>query len=239
MAGIHSAMPAAVARRRLPDAVFLTPDFDAYRAMSRRVMAILREQVETVEVVGLDEAYLDLSELSYPKATMRRIASEIRDRTGLTCSIGIAENKLLGKIASELAKPAGLLRLGREEALERFAAESPSLIPGIGPKTLERLERLGIRTLAALRSRDCAALQASFGERTGAWLHRRARFEDPEPGGGRPRDQVAIDRDHLRHRRLRCSHDGGLAGAAFRSALPAAAQPGPGRAQRRDQGAPR
>src|SRR4249920_3752775 len=67
MAGIHSAMPAAIARRRLPDAAFIAPDFDAYRAVSRRVMAILRENAETVEVVGLDEAYLDLSDLSYPK----------------------------------------------------------------------------------------------------------------------------------------------------------------------------
>ncbi len=181
MAGIHSAMPAAVARRRLPDAAYLTPDFDAYRAMSRRVMAILRIHVDTVEVVGLDEAYLELSDLSYPKATMRRIVSEIRERTGLNCSIGIAENKLLGKIASELAKPAGLVRLGREEALERFDSASPGLIPGIGPKTQERLERLGIRTLAELRSRDRVSLQASFGERSGAWLHRRARFEDPSP----------------------------------------------------------
>ncbi len=181
IAGIHSAMPAAVARRRLPDAVFLPPDFDAYRAVSRRVMAILLENAETVEVVGLDEAYLDLSGLSYPKATMRRIATEIRERTGLSCSIGIAENKLLGKIASELAKPAGLVRLGREEALERFASESPGLIPGIGPKTAARLEGLGIRTLAQLRDRDEADLTAVFGERSGPWLHRRARFEDTGP----------------------------------------------------------
>jgi DNA polymerase-4 len=181
MAGIHSAMPAAIARRRLPDAVFIPPDFEAYRAMSRRVMAVLRENADTVEVVGLDEAYLDLSALSYPKATMRRIATEIRERTGLTCSIGLAENKLLGKIASELAKPAGLVGLTREEALERFASSTPGLIPGIGPKTLERLEGLGVRTLADLRQRDRASLQASFGERSGAWLHRRARFDDESP----------------------------------------------------------
>ncbi len=181
MAGIHSAMPAVIARRRLPAAVFITPDFDAYRAVSRQVMAILRENAETVEVVGLDEAYLDLTGLSYPKATMRRIATEIRERTGLSCSIGIAENKLLGKIASELAKPAGLVRLGREEALERFASSSPGLIPGIGPKTLERLEGLGVHTLAELRRRDRVSLQASFGERSGAWLHRRARFDDESP----------------------------------------------------------
>ena len=80
LAGIHSAMPAAVARRRLPDAVYLTPDFPAYREASAQVMEVLRRNVETVEVVGLDEAYLDLTGIFSPKATMRRIAAEIRER---------------------------------------------------------------------------------------------------------------------------------------------------------------
>src|SRR3954447_19917256 len=115
LAGIHSAMPAAVARRRLPDAVYLRPDFDAYRAVSREVMEILRANAETVEVVGLDEAYIDLTGLFSPKAVMRRIAAEINDATGLTCSVGISESRLLAKIASELAKPAGLVVLPRAE----------------------------------------------------------------------------------------------------------------------------
>src|SRR5690349_11166426 len=92
LAGIHSAMPAATARRRLPDAIYLPPDFDAYRAASTQVMAVLRRNVETVEVVGLDEAYLDLTDLFSPKATMRRVAAQIRDETGLGCSVGISEN---------------------------------------------------------------------------------------------------------------------------------------------------
>ena len=85
LAGIHSAMPAAVARRRLPDAVYLPPDFPAYREASAQVMEVLRRNVETVEVVGLDEAYLDLTGIFSPKATMRRIAAEIRrgDRADL------------------------------------------------------------------------------------------------------------------------------------------------------------
>jgi len=181
LAGIHSAMPAATARRRLPDAIYIKPDFDAYRAASREVMAVLRSTAELVEVVGLDEAFVDLTGLSYPKAAMRRIATEICDRTGLTCSIGIAENKLLAKIASELGKPAGFTVLSREEALGRFAADSPGLIPGIGPKTVARLETLGIRTLADLRARDASSLAATFGERTGPWLRRRAHFEDSSP----------------------------------------------------------
>jgi len=181
LAGIHSAMPAAVARRRLPDAVYLKPDFAAYREASAQVMDILRANAETVEVVGLDEAYLDLSGLFAPKATMRRIATEIREDTGLTCSVGISENRLLAKITSELGKPAGLVVLSREEALERFAASPPGLVPGIGPKTVEKLQRMGVGTLAALRAHDPVALERAFGPRMGCWLPARARFEDETP----------------------------------------------------------
>jgi DNA polymerase IV len=181
LAGIHSAMPAAIARRRLPDAVYLRPDFGAYREASREVMAILRRNAETVEVVGLDEAYVDLTGLYSPKATMRRIAAEIREEAGLTCSIGISENRMLAKITSELGKPAGLVVLSREQALERFAGDSPGLVPGIGPKTVARLERMGIRTLAELGARDEDELERAFGPRTGGWLLRRARLEDETP----------------------------------------------------------
>jgi DNA polymerase IV len=182
LAGIHSAMPAAVARRRLPDAIYLQPDFTAYREASGQVMAILHRNAETVEVVGLDEAYIDLTGLFSPKATMRRIAAEIRAETGLTCSVGISESRMLAKITSELGKPAGMVVLSREEALERFSAESPGLIPGIGPKTVSKLdESMGIRTLADLRARDPAALEQSFGPRQGRWLHRRACLEDETP----------------------------------------------------------
>jgi DNA polymerase-4 len=180
LAGIHSAMPAAVARRRLPDAVYLRPDFAAYREASAQVMEILRRNAETVEIVGLDEAYIDLSGLFSPKATMRRIASEICD-TGLSCSIGMSENRLLAKITSELGKPGGLVVLSREEALERFAADPPGVVPGIGPKTVLKLQRMGIHTLAELRGHDPVELERAFGPRMGRWLPARARFEDDTP----------------------------------------------------------
>jgi len=181
MAGIHSAMPAAIARRRLPDAIYIHPDFTAYREASRDVMAILRRNAETVEVVGLDEAYIELTDLFSPKSTMRRIAAEIREETGLTCSVGISENRLLAKITSELGKPAGLVVLSRKEALERFADSSPGLVPGIGPKTAVKLEKMGIRTLATLRAEDEALLTEAFGPRTGLWLHARSGFADDTP----------------------------------------------------------
>ena len=181
LAGIHSAMPAAVARRRLPDAVYLSPDFPAYREASGQVMDILRGNVEVVEVVGLDEAYLDLTGLFSPKAVMRRIANEIRVETQLTCSVGISESRMLAKITSELGKPRGLVVLSREEALERFADHSPGLIPGIGPKTASRLESMGIDTLADLRRRDREELESTFGPRSGAWLHTRGNLLDDTP----------------------------------------------------------
>jgi DNA polymerase IV len=144
-------------------------------------MAVLRRNAETVEVVGLDEAYVDLTGIFSPKATMRRIAAEVQDETGLTCSVGISESRMLAKITSELGKPAGLVVLSREEALERFSADSPGLIPGIGPKSVAKLEAMGIRSLAELREQDPAALERSFGPRQGRWLHSRARFEDETP----------------------------------------------------------
>jgi DNA polymerase-4 len=181
LAGIHSAMPAAVARRRLPNGVYLRPDFPAYREASGQVMDILRRNVEVVEVVGMDEAYLDLTGLFSPKSTMRRIQAEIRTDTGLTCSVGISESRLLAKITSELGKPAGLVVLSRNDALERFADHSPDLIPGIGPKTVSRLEAMGIRTLADLRRRKRDELESAFGPRSGAWLHGRGNLWDSTP----------------------------------------------------------
>jgi DNA polymerase IV len=181
LAGIHSAMPAAIARRKLPNAVYLTPDFNAYREASSEVMAILRRNVETVEVVGLDEAYLELTGLFSPKATMRRIATEIHEETHLTCSIGISENRLLAKITSELGKPAGLVVLSREEALDRFADDPPGLVPGIGPKTALKLQGMGLRTLAELRNEAPERMVEAFGPRMGLWLQARARFADDTP----------------------------------------------------------
>jgi DNA polymerase-4 len=182
LAGIHSAMPAATARRRLPDAIYISPDFPSYREASAQVMEVLRSNVETVEVMGLDEAYLDLTGLFSPKATMRRIAAEIRRVSGgLTCSVGISESRLLAKITSELGKPAGFVVLSREAALERFAGHSPGLVPGIGPKTVGRLEKLGVTTLAQLGERPREELEERFGPRSGAWLHSRARLWDETP----------------------------------------------------------
>jgi DNA polymerase IV len=175
--GVGSAMPASRARRLCPQAVFLAPDFSTYREVSGRVMAIVRAQVERVEVVGLDEAYLDVSGLLSPRAAMRRLVSEIRRETGLTCSVGIGPNKLVAKVASDAEKPSGFVVLSREQACARFAAAPPGLIPGIGPKTVARLAELGLSTLGALVAAPEQLLVERFGPNLGRDLARRARFE--------------------------------------------------------------
>ncbi len=176
--GVGSAIPASRAHRLCPDGVFLAPDFPYYREASRQVMAIVRAHVENVEVIGLDEAYLELTGLPAPRASMRRVAAEIERATGLGCSIGIGPNKLVAKVASDAEKPRGFVVLSREQACGRFADAPCGLVPGIGPKTAERLRRDGIDTLAKLAAAPVQTLTARFGPRHGAELHRRARFED-------------------------------------------------------------
>jgi DNA polymerase IV len=176
--GIFSATPAAWARRRCPEAVFIPPDFEHYRARSREVMAVLKEHVERVEIVGLDEAYMDLTDIDRPKAAARRVKAAIQERTGLGCSIGIGPNKLVAKMASDADKPDGFVVLSREDAIVRFGGEPPGLVPGIGPKTAERLKEKGIETLAQLASTPDADLAEMFGGRLGPHLARLARFED-------------------------------------------------------------
>jgi DNA polymerase-4 len=179
--GVGSAMPAARARRLCPHGVFLPPDFAYYRETSAQVMRIVRAHVEQVEVVGLDEAYLELTGLPAPRAAMRGIAAEIERETGLGCSIGIGPNKLVAKVASDAEKPRGFVVITREGAARRFAGARCGLVPGIGPKTVERLRALGLNTLGELAGAAYAPLAAHFGARLAAELQRRARFEDEAP----------------------------------------------------------
>lgn len=175
--GVGSAMPASQARRLCPQATVIPPDFAAYKETSAAVMAIVRAHVERVEVVGLDEAYLDLSGLIAPRAAMRRLVSRISADTGMSASVGIGPNRLVAKVASDADKPGGFVVLTRDQARRRFAGAPPRLVPGIGPRTAERLERLGFTTLGALAEADERVLAQEFGARQGPWLRARARFE--------------------------------------------------------------
>ena len=179
--GVGSAMPAARARRLCPDGIYLPPDHAYYREASREVMTHVRAVTPVVEVIGLDEAYLDLTGMPAPRAEMRRLVIEIVQATGLHASIGIGPNKLVAKVASDAEKPRGFVCLTSEQARTRFAQAPCGLIPGIGPKTAERLRACGLPTLGRLAAAPGDEMAARFGPRLGAELRRRAHFEDDSP----------------------------------------------------------
>jgi nucleotidyltransferase/DNA polymerase involved in DNA repair len=172
--GIHSAMPLSVAYRRCPSAVLIPRDMRLYREVSGQVMGILRRHSDCVEVVGLDEAYLDLSDALMPKTWCQRIKHEIRVETGLTCSVGLAPNKLLAKVASDLDKPDGFRHLRADEWLDVVGDQPVALIPGVGPKTRERLAVAGIAKVRELANAEPASLERLFGPRLAHSLHSRA-----------------------------------------------------------------
>ena len=177
--GVHSALPMATAVRRCPQAVRLPTDMEHYREVSRDVMEILHGYSDTVEIVGVDEAYIDLSGSLVPRSRARELKNEVRQRTGLVCSVGLAENKLLAKIASDLEKPDGLCTLSAESMHERVGTRPATLIPGIGPKTAERLAKLGIGTVLELAKADPRALAGALGPSHGAGLQALANGVDP------------------------------------------------------------
>lgn len=179
--GVGSAMPASRARRLCPHAIVLPPDFEAYRASSRAVWEIVTERLGLLQHLGLDEAYADLTGVEKPLRVLRELVALVLERTGISLSVGIGPNRLIAKICSDVGKPRGFVAMGREEAAERFAGDAPSRLPGIGPKTAERLREAGIETIGALQRTPEAELAARFGARHGRELHARAWFHDDSP----------------------------------------------------------
>jgi DNA polymerase-4 len=179
--GVHSAVPLAVAHRRCPQAVLIQRDMSYYRELSKQVMAMLARYSDLVEILGLDEAYLDLSDSAAPRTCGRRIKHDVRQELGLTCSVGLAPNKLLAKIASDLDKPDGFRVLAADELLTAVGDRPASLIPGVGPKTAQRLGRLGISTVADLAHAEPGVLERAVGARLGPSLRARAHGVDDRP----------------------------------------------------------
>jgi len=181
MFGIGSAMPVFQARRRCPQAISVPVDMAHYREVSGRVMALVDELDVPRQRVSLDEVYLDLSGVRDPVWRMSTLVRRIAEAERLDASVGIGPSKLVAKVASDAEKPRGFVVLSREEAAKRFASEPPTLIPGIGGRTAERLERIGIRTLGELQARSVDQLRSAFGERHGPYLSARARFHCDSP----------------------------------------------------------
>jgi DNA polymerase-4 len=165
--GIHSAMPAVTARRRCPDLIFVKPRFDAYRAVSDQIRAIFLDYTPHVEPLSLDEAYLDVTEDLKGIGIATLIAEEIRARiraeTGLTASAGVSYNKFLAKLASDQNKPDGLCVVTPARGPAFVAALAVKRFHGVGPKTAEKMARLGIETGADLKSKSLEWLAAHFG----------------------------------------------------------------------------
>jgi DNA polymerase IV len=176
--GIHSAMPIAEAFRRCPDAVYLRPDLETYRRYSQQVFRILETITPAVEAASIDEAYLDVTGLERLSGTPEAIGHEIKQRilsgTGLTASVGIGPNRLIAKLGSEFRKPDGLTVVTPEQVLDFLAPMPVSNLRGLGQQTLKIFNRLGIRTVAQLRSIPLPQLQQHLGEKAAASFHRQA-----------------------------------------------------------------
>jgi len=165
--GVKSGMPISKAWRLCPEAVYLPVDYELYARVSNEIMCILRKYAGKFEQWGIDEAFLDVTSKvrDYAEAEIlaRKIKNEILEREGLTCSIGISSNKLVAKIASDFQKPNGLTIVKEEEA-EKFLASLPvRKLLGVGRKTEQRLEVMGIKTIGDLARSDPAVLTEAFG----------------------------------------------------------------------------
>ena len=192
--GLRSAMGLMKAAALAPDTVLLPVDFDEYRRYSHLFKAAVRTIAPVVEDRGIDEIYIDLTAVDVPGARpadedawerARRVARALKRvvgvATGLTCSIAVAPNKLLAKIASELDKPDGLTILRPQDVATRIWPLEPRRINGIGPKSAARLDALTITTIGALAAADPAWLVEQFGPNYGAWLHDAAHGRDERP----------------------------------------------------------
>ena len=180
--GVFSAMGMMKAAKLAPDAFLLPADFDAYRHYSRLFKKAVASIAPIIEDRGIDEIYIDLTDIDEEsRALATRIKEAVRTATGLSCSIGIAPNKLLAKICSELDKPDGITLLALSDLEHRIWPMAVRKINGVGPKAGAKLETLGIKTIGELAAADPGWLVQHFGRSYGDWLHKVAHGRDDRP----------------------------------------------------------
>lgn len=167
--GVRAGMPLRAAARRCPDATFLPSDPQAYDAASERVMGLLRDLGHPVEVWGWDEAYLG-ARVDDPYELARRIQHVVAAETGLSCSVGISDNKQRAKVATGFGKPAGVHALTDGNWMLTMGDRPVDALWGVGPKTAKKLAAMGITTVADLAATDSALLTSTFGPTTGLWI---------------------------------------------------------------------
>ena len=173
--GIRAAMPVGRAKRMAPHAIFIAPEHHRYSEISERVMAIFHSYTPLVEPISLDEAFLDVTGSQKLFGTGREIAAKIRKQVekeeGITCSVGLAQSKFIAKLASQHCKPNGMLEIKPDRILEFLHPLPVRAIWGVGPKTAESLERLGLHTVSDIAHTPRATLIRALGDATGASLY--------------------------------------------------------------------
>ncbi len=180
--GIHSAMPLRTAHKLCPHAIFLPVDYEAYSTVSQQFKSVLLTITPVMENAGIDEVFLDVSELSETAEIISfKIKDGIKEKTGLTCSIGIAPNKLLAKIASDMHKPDGLTILNETDIESRLWLLPIRKLYGIGPKTEEHLKNISIETIGQLAALPLEKLIENFGNSYGQYLYDASRGIDDSP----------------------------------------------------------
>ena len=195
--GVHAGMPLRSAARRCPQATFLPSDPPAYDAASERVMTLLRDLGHPVEVWGWDEAYLggDVEQLRDAVTLARRIQDLVTAQTGLSCSVGISDNKQRAKVATGFGKPAGIHVLTDQNWMTTMGDRAVDALWGVGPKTAKKLAAMGITTVAELAGTDSSVLTAAFGPTTGLWILLLAKGGGDETVSAQP--WVARSRSHV------------------------------------------
>lgn len=182
--GVKSALPSVTALRRCPELIFVPPRFEVYKSVSRQIHAIFAEFTDLIQPLSLDEAYLDVTEnrAGLPTAwlTAKAIRARILEETGLTASAGISYNKFLAKLASDHRKPNGQFAVTPDMGQAWVETLPVSRFHGVGPKTAEKMQRLGIETGADLRAKSLAFLEQHFGS-SADWYFAIARGQDDRP----------------------------------------------------------
>lgn len=180
--GVHSAMGLMKAAKLAPEAILLPADFKQYRLYSRRFKQAIKQIAPHMEDRGIDEIYLDLSELGQDSLSLAKaLQAAVWDATGLSCSIGISPNKLLSKIGSDLNKPGGIALLDEADLQTRVWPLQVGRINGIGPKAQQRLAKMGIHTIGELALSPLQVLAEEFGPRYAGWLKEVSHGRDDRP----------------------------------------------------------
>ena len=217
--GIGSAMGLMKAAKLCPQAILLPVDFDEYRKFSRQFKSIITEIAPLMEDRGVDEVYIDFTDVpggrrEGGRVLARLIQKSIFEATGLTCSVGVAPNKLLAKMASEFNKPKGIAIVYESDLETLIWPLACRKINGIGPKADEKLKSHGIETIGQLAAKDLQWLMDTFGQRTGAWMHAASHGQDDRPIVLES-EPVSISRETSFERDLHSVRDKAELGAIF------------------------